>query len=189
MQIKERTRQEIEARLTTMGDYVKIDYLQRVLNTSLDFDTRKFALVRLAALYEQRGLLLEAAKLMKSAAEINTTFKSKLQDYMKSVELYIRGCSFQEADYLFAQTLALGTERDKSELKDTYKKQYLALAQDLIKRDKRMHAKKAYEKLLTLDLSIQERKVAQETLLDLYNRLGNVQDYIRLKQTISGAKQ
>ncbi len=181
MEIKERSRQEIEARLGKMGDYVQIDYLQRALSTHLDFDTRKFVLTKLASMYEDKGMILEAAKLMKSAAEINTTFKTKIQDYMKTVELYVRGGSFQDADLMFAQALALGNEREKGDMKSSYKKYYTDLAQFHMQRDKRQLARKTYEKLITLDLSPAEKKAAQDSLLQLYQKLGNIRDFYRLR--------
>jgi tetratricopeptide (TPR) repeat protein len=182
MKVQERTKQEVEAKLATMGDYVKIDYLQRALGSGLDFETRKFILLSLSKLYESKGMYLEAAKLMKNAAEINTTFKSKIGDYMKSVELYIRGSSYTEADFVFAQALALGTEREKSELKSVMKNYYLTQARNYVKVDKRSFAKKAYEKLLTLELPPQERKDVQKELLVLYEKLGNIRDYYKLKE-------
>lgn len=181
MEVKERSRQEIEARLGSMGDYVKIDYLQRALSAHLDFDTRKFVLTKLAMMYEDKGMLLESAKLMKSAAEINTTFKAKIQDYMKTVELYIRGGSFQDADMMLSQALALGNEREKVEIKSSYKKLYSDYAQYNVQKDKRQLAKKAYEKLLTLDLSPSEKKAAQDQLLQIYQKLGNIRDFYRLR--------
>lgn len=181
MEIKERSRQEIEARLASMGDYVKIDYLQRALNAHLDFDTRKFVLTKLAMMYEDKGMALEAAKLMKSAAEINTTFRNKIVDYMKSVELYVKGGSFQDADLMFAQALALGNDREKTEMRSAYKRYYTDLAGFHMKRDKRQMAKKAYEKLLTLDLNPQEKKNVQDQLLQLYQKLGNIRDFYRLR--------
>ncbi|MEK6825139.1 MAG: hypothetical protein AABY02_04775, partial [Nanoarchaeota archaeon] len=90
MTIQERTKQDIQTKLAKMGDYVKIDYLCRALSSGLDFETRKFVLLELSKLYESRSMYLEAGKLMKNAAEINTTFKGKITDFMKSVELLDR---------------------------------------------------------------------------------------------------
>lgn len=182
MKIQERTKQEVEAKLSTMGDYVKMDYLQRALGSGLDFETRKFVLLQLSRLYETKGMYLEAGKLMKNAAEINTTFKSKITDFMKSVELYVRGGNYTEADFVFAQALALGTDREKSELKMLMKNYYLTQARGYSKVDKRSLAKKAYEKLLSLELGPQERKDIQKELLVLYEKLGNIRDYYKLKE-------
>jgi len=66
-------RKEIEEKLQNVGDYVKMDFLQNCLRQQLDFDTRKFVLIKLAGAYELRRMFLAAAKLMKDAADINTT--------------------------------------------------------------------------------------------------------------------
>ncbi|HLC54307.1 MAG TPA: hypothetical protein VJK07_01625 [Candidatus Nanoarchaeia archaeon] len=181
MAIQEATKQDIQAKLAKMGDYVKIDYLSRVLSSGLDFETRKFVLLELSKLYESRSMYLEAGKLMKNAAEINTTFKGKITDFMKSVELYVRGGNYQEGDAIFAQTLALATDRERPELKVLLKGYYFTLARTFAKADKRNHAKKAYEKLLTLELNPQEKKETQEQLLSLYQKLGNIRDFYKLR--------
>ncbi len=181
MRIQERSKQEIELKLGTMGDYVKIDYLGRALNSGLDFETRKFVLLTLSKLYEGRGMYLESARLMKNAAEINTTYKAKMQDYMKSVELYIKGGNYSDADLVFALALALGTDREKAELKGSIKKHYLNQAAQYLKTEKRNQAKKVYEKVLTLDLSADEKRDAQQQLLSLYEKLGNIRDFYRLR--------
>lgn len=182
--ITEKTKSEIEKRLSEMGDYVKMSYLQRALKSGLDFDTRKFVLLRLAGIYEAKKMYLESARLIKSAGEINTTFKDKIKDYMRSIELYIKGLSYGEADIVFSQTLALGSDREKKELKNKLKDFYMTQAKIYFDAGKRYNAKKTYEKILTLDLNSNEKKEVQEKLLDLYNKLGNVRDYYSLKNSI-----
>lgn len=183
LRIKERNRQEIEAKMQAMGDYVRMDYLRRALNSGLDFDSRKFVLVKLAQIYEERNMFADAGKLMKSAAEINTTFKAKMQDYMKSVQLFILGGNFSEADIVFAQAIASATERERAELKQSLRGYYMSQAKAYMSKDKRAQAKRTYEKILTLDLSQEERKNVQGELLKLYDRLGNVGEYYRLRNS------
>ncbi len=182
--IQERTRQEIEAKLSKMGDYVKMDYLQRALTSGLDFDTRKFVLLNLSKLYEERGMYLESGKMMKNAAEINVTYKAKMTDFMKSVELYIRSGNYAEADVIFAQALVLGTDKEKTELKMQMRNYYLTCARAYNKADKRSLAKKSYEKLLTLDVGVDEKKQIQKELLVLYEKLGNIREYYKLKEIL-----
>ena len=76
------TRKEMEAKLANSGDYVKMDYLQRCLKMQLDFDTKKFALVKLAGVYESRKMFLEAGRMMRNAADINATADSKFNDFI-----------------------------------------------------------------------------------------------------------
>jgi tetratricopeptide (TPR) repeat protein len=188
MAIQERTKQDIQAKLAKMGDYVRIDYLNRALGSGLDFETRKFVLLELSRLYESRSMYIEAGKLMKNAAEINTTFKGKIADFMKSVELMVRGGNYIDADQLFAQTLALATDRERPELKQLLKGYYFVQARAYMKVDKRNQAKKAYEKLMTLELNPTEKKEAQDQLLALYSKLGNIKDFYKLRDgNVSGS--
>lgn len=176
---------EIQKKLDGMGDYVKMSYLQRALKSGLDFETKKFVFLKLAEIYDKKKMFLEAAKCMKSAADINTTFVGKIKDFMSAVELYIKAGDYLEADRLFGQTLALGNSREKSEMKSMLKNFYLDQAKLYINYDKRNQAKKAFEKVLTLDLEIGERNEVQKSLLELYEKLGNIREYYKLKNQIN----
>ena len=182
--IKEKTRAEIEKNLSVMGDYVQMSYLQRALKSRLNFETKKFVLLRLGGIYESKKMFIEAAKMIKAAAEINTTFKDKNRDFMRAVELYIKGGNFIEADRIFAQSLTLGNSKEKQEMKDNFKNFYLAQARNYERLDKRNQAKITYEKLLTLELDIGERNNIQKKLLDLYEKLGDVKSYFNLKKSV-----
>ena len=182
--IGEKTRGEIERKLEGMGDYVKMSYLQRALKSKLDYDTRKFVLLRLSGIYEDRKMHLDAARLIRSAAEINTTFRDKIKDFMKSVELYIKAGNFDEADIVFSQSLALANISEKNEMKTSFKNYYLTQAKIAVKSDKRNHARKIYEKALTLELETGERSEIKKQLLILYEKLGDVRSYLNLKNSM-----
>ena len=182
--IEEKTKGEIERKLEKMGDYVKMSYLQRALQSGFSYDTRKFILLKLSEIYESRKMFLEAARMIRSAAEINTTFKNKMQDYMKAVNLYIKGLDYFETDRMFAQALALASNKEKLELKGNFKDFHLEQARSLLNADKRNQAKIVYEKILTLELDIGERRELQKQLLDLYDKLGLVKDYYKLKKSM-----
>ena len=182
--IEEKTKGDIERKLEGMGDYVKMSYLQRALRSGFNYDTRKFILLKLSEIYESRKMFLEAARMIRSAAEINTTFKNKMQDYMKAVNLYIKGLDYVETDRMFAQALALASNKEKLELKGNFKDFHLEQARSLLNADKRNQAKIVYEKILTLELDIEERRELQKQLLDLYDKLGLVKDYYKLKNSM-----
>ena len=179
--IKERSAREIEEKLSKAGEYVQMDYLRRALRSDLDFETKKYVLLKLARIYHSKRMFSEAGKMMKTAAEINTTFKSKIEDYMKSVELYIMGGDYIEADRVFGQAVALGNTQEKNEMKKRYKDQFLNLAKKQYSEDKRNNARKILEKTLTLELEIGERSEIQKMLLELYQKLGLMREYYKLK--------
>ncbi len=180
--IKERSSREMEAVLQGQGEYVQMSYLQRALKSPLDFETKKYALIRLAKIYEKKGMYLEAARSVKAAADINTTFKGQITDYMKVVDLYVKSGDYIEADRVFAQALALGNEREKMQMKTNLKDFYMVQAKIFLQKDKRNQAKKIFEKILTLDLEPGERNQVQNHLLEIYDKLGNIREYYKLKK-------
>jgi len=184
--IIERTRIEIDAKIRTMGEYVKMSYLQRAAKSQLDFDTRKFVLLELTKVYEQKGMFLDAARVVRAAADITTTFKEKIGQLMRSVDFNIRGSNFTEAERIFAQALALCNDREKWEIKQMYKRYHFTQAQNYISHDRRNNAKELFKKILALELNPDERLDAQNKLLDLYYRLGNVREYHALKDKMAG---
>ncbi|MEK6928868.1 MAG: hypothetical protein AABW65_02855 [Nanoarchaeota archaeon] len=179
------SRREIEDRLAKVGDYVKMDYLQDCLKKKLDFDTKKFVLVKLATIYESRKMYLESGRLIKISADINSTFEGKMRDFIKSAEMYIKGGNFEESDISMTKAIAMANERQKVEIKIKLKELYKAQAKEFLRKDKRKHAMETYEKILTLNLDPLEKKEAQISLLSLYNKLGRIKDSFALQKQIS----
>lgn len=186
MESREITRREIEEKVSKMGDYVKIDYLERCLKQNLDFDTKKFVMIQLAKIYETKNMFSEAGKLMKNAADINTTFKGKTSDFLKSTELFIKGGDFDEAEMSFKRALAsCGTENEKVEVKNNVREFYKIQAQSYLKKDKRKHAMQTYEKILSsFEVNSEEKSKIQKELLELYSKLGKVKEYYNLKSSM-----
>jgi len=175
------SRIEIEEKLKNVGDYVKIDYLSQCLKKNLDFDTKRFVLLKLGEIYEQKKMFAEAGKMMRSAAEIATTYESKMNDFMKSAELFVKAGNFDESDSSFNKAVAYASGMQKDRLKNRRKEAYKAQAKEFVAKDKRKHAMDAYEKLLTMELSPEEKKEAQSNLLVLYEKLGKVKEFYALK--------
>ncbi len=184
MRVVEKNRQEIESRLKSMGDYVRIQYLRDCLKAVSDFETKKFVLIKLAGLYETRGMFDEAGRMYRNMAEINTTFQGKINDFVKSGELLIRSGKFEEADISFKRALGIADTIQNFEIKRAVKEFYKTQARFYLTRDKRKHALDTYEKMLTLDLSLEEKREVKEKLMELYLKLGRTRDYSILKRSV-----
>lgn len=181
---KEGTRKEIEAKLATQGDYVKINYLAACLQQNLDFDTRRYVQIQLAKLYEVKGMYSEAGKLLRSAADINTTFQAKIADFLKSAELFVRAGNFDEADSSISKALASANSKEKLTIKAQQKTLYLTQARSLLQKDKRKNAMQAFEKVLSLELQPAEKTEVQNNLLFLYEKLGKIREFMALKKSV-----
>lgn len=184
MQVKEKNRREIEEKLRSLGNYVQIDYLLSCLKQQIDFDTKKFVLLKLSKLYEDKKMYLEAGKMMQSAAPINTTFLSIVGDYTKAAELFVKAGNFDNADIAIEKAMANANDKQRQEIKnkkiDLYKKQ----ADFYYESDKRNSALLAYEKLLSLNLGESERRESQSKLLGLYSRLGKIREFYALRRAM-----
>ena len=185
MRILGTTRREIEEQLVKMGDYVKMEYLLSCLKKDIDFEARKFVLVKLSGLYESKSMLWDAGKMMRNAAEINTTFQSKINDFVKSAELFVRGGRYDEADISIKRAIAIADSKQKIKIKESEKEFYKMMARFYISNDKRKQAMEVYERMLALELFGEEKIEAQKNLLGLYEKLGKIREYNTLRGVMS----
>ena len=182
MEKKDFSRSAIEANLAKMGDYVKIDYLTRALKQGLDIETKKIVMLKLAAIYDERRMPLEGAKLMRNVAELEATDNSRTNVFLKSAEMYVKANAFIEADISFSKAGINTNDAQKEQIKAKRRELYLAQAKLLVKKERRAQAIKVYEKLVTMNFSPIEKKEIQQQLLDLYEKLGKMNDYFALKK-------
>ncbi|MCA9485771.1 MAG: hypothetical protein KC506_02925 [Nanoarchaeota archaeon] len=184
MRVKEISRKEIEARFEEMSDYVRIDYLSSCLKNHLDFDTRKFVLVKLAGLFEAKGMYHDAARAMKSASEINTNVQNKIGDFVKSVELFVRAGDYDMADVIMKKVLSSVSIPRAREIEGTIKEIYKIQGRACIQKNRRKQATLAYERLLEFNLEEGEKDEIRNKLLELYNQVGDIAQYNKLKKKL-----
>ena len=184
MRVKERIRQEIEEKLGGMGDYVKMDYLLNCLKNDLDFETRRFVFVKLTGLYEDRKMFSDAAKMMLSAAEMNTLYQNKINDFVKSCDLYIKAGNYKIAETVMKKALEIANEKQKEEVKNSIIEFFKTRGKSFSDNNKRKHAVDVYEHLLDLQLNESEKGEIREKLSKLYENLGRIRDYYRVRKQI-----
>lgn len=185
MLVKEKTRGEIENKFSEMGDYVKIDYLSSCLRNKIDFDTRKFVLVKLAGLYEEKKMYNNAGECMKNAAEINTSTQNKIGDFLKAIDLFINGGDYTSAENCMRTALSYGDEKEKNRINEIVKQNYKTRAKFLSSAGKRKGAMEIYEVLMEMKLDKSEKDEIGKELLYMYDKLGKIREYYSLKGKIN----
>lgn len=186
MYVKEESKYDIEKKLESMGDYVKMSYLQGCLKKRLDFDTKKFVVIKLAGIYESRRMHIDAAKLYKSASEINISVNGKVNDLLKACQLFIEGGNFIEADVCFSRALGNSKEIEKNRVRESVMNMYKTQAKIFLSRGKRKKAMDAYQKVWDdFNLDPREREEIGASLLDLYGSLGKIREYSQLKEKLN----
>jgi tetratricopeptide (TPR) repeat protein len=189
MQVKENKRNEIEMKISQMGDYVKMGYLEGCLKNSIDYDTRKFVLIKLSGLYEQRKMFSNAGEAMKNAAEINTTVQGKINDFMKATELFIKAGNYDLAEMCVKKAIGESNQVQQKEISIRVKEFYKTKAKSCLNDGKKKNATGAYEKLLELKLDDKEREEITKTLAGLYENLGDMRGYFSLERRAKKVSQ
>ncbi|MCK5043977.1 hypothetical protein KAR52_03190 [Candidatus Pacearchaeota archaeon] len=171
------SKSEIETELGGKGDFVQIDYLTRFMDENMSFDLKKFVCFKLEEIYERKGMLNDAAKMLGNIALISIAFSEKIKYYVKAVELYIRAGFFDKADSSMRKALNQANEQQKQDIYSIVKNFYKQQAEIYEKEFKRNHAVKIYEKLLEININDFEREEIKKKLLDLYEKLGKFKEY------------
>jgi len=178
---KNMTKKEIEEFLRGKGDFVQIDYLNRFLELDLALEIKKFANLKLAELYYQKGLFADAAKCYDSAGNFSITFREKIKYYVQAVEMFVKGASFDRADYEMKKALSEANANQKNEIYFNVKYIYKTQGEMYEKEKKKNNAVRVYEKLLEMKLNTQEKEEIKQKLLKLYQDLGKFKEAERLK--------
>jgi tetratricopeptide (TPR) repeat protein len=176
------SKKDIEKELEGKGDFVQIDYLTKFLRENPRIDIKKFVYLKLADIYEERGMFNEAAKMLNDAALISIAFSEKIKHYVKEAELYIKSGDFEKVDKAVNKARSNANASQKAEIlfaiRDFYKRQ----AEIYEKEKRRNNASRIYEKLLQMKLSENEKQEIKEKLLELYEKLGKFKEYSVLEK-------
>lgn len=173
------THSEIESFLGGLGDFVQIDHLLRFLrepeNTN---EMKKFIYLKLAKIYEKKGMFFDASKAYSNAAIYSLKDAEKGSFCVKECEALIRGGFFEHVDKTIQKGYANMTPEERAwiytKIKELYKKQ----AEEYETQLKRSNAVRVYEKMLELRLSEPEKKEIKERLMNLYEKLGKKKEYM-----------
>jgi len=184
MQILEKTRTEIENKINTMSDFLKMEYLEECSKQNMDLAIKKFCNEKLAELYEVKKMFSEAAKRVESVAEMASTYKDKIQTYINESRLWIRGGDYERADECLQKALACASAREREGIKKTVIEIYKAQAQVFAEQNRNSYALKIYEKLLHI-VSDDEKADIKKKILPLYKKLGKIREYTILSEQIS----
>lgn len=168
-----------------MSDFLKMEYLESCIKQHRDFDIKKFCNLKLADLYANRGMFLEAARNAAAAAEIAATFKEKVNAYMKETELWVRAGQYERAEESFRKALASGNTQEKFEMKLAIRELYRKQGQAFEKSLRNANALKVYQKLLEIS-DEQEKLEIKKKILGLYKKLGKIREYSVLQAQLEG---
>lgn len=174
IQVRERTIEEIEEKLTEMSTALnKISYLESALNVAgFSFEIKRFLWKELARFYEERKMFERAARAMANKAGMEVTFREKIDSYVTAAELFSRLGKVEDADEMFVRASRDANDEQRAKVKLARKNIYSISAKELENKGKRASAVKFYEKLIKMNLDEMEKADVKERLLSTYKALG-----------------
>ncbi len=174
IQVRERTIEEIEDKLTEMNTALnKIMYLESAIGVSgFNFEIKRFIWGELAKLYEERKMFERAARAMSNKAGMEVSFRDKIDSYVTAAELFSRLGKISDADEMFVRASRDTDAGQKTKIKLARKNIYLISAKELENKGKRASAVKFYEKLIKMHLDDIEKEEVKKKLLATYKALG-----------------
>lgn len=181
---KDMTKVEIEKELKGKGDYVLIDNITRFLKENLPIDIKKFVYLKLVNVYEKRNMFADAANVYNRLIEISLVPHDKIDYATKEIECYIKAGFFDKADLAIRKNIGELKEMDRRKMINLIIEFYKKQAQVYEKEKRRSMALRTYEKLLTMNLSDIEKSEINKKLLELYNNLGMIEQYMILKKRL-----
>lgn len=175
------SRSEIEKEISTQGDFVQIDHLGALIKEDIPTDIRKFAMTKMADIYEKKMMFSEAAKIYNNLSVISIPFAEKIKYHVKEAELYIKGGYFREADAATGKAINQANAFEKNDIMFSIRQFYKKQAEIYEKEMRRSNAVRLYEKLLEISQTEAEKRDVRARLLVLYERLGKFREYNALK--------
>lgn len=180
---KNMRKKDIEEVLEGKGEFVKIDYLTRYLKSMPPIEMRKFAYLKLALVYLNKGMFSEAARMYKNISINSLTFREKRENYLKESKAYVLAGKFDESDKALKRAMGEGNTKEKKECHQTIIDFYKKEGEEMEKQRKHGSAMKIYEKLIRMRIDDNEKEEIKEKLLVVYDRLGKRKEYNFLKST------
>jgi hypothetical protein len=175
--VKERLYQDVKSKFDSLNtDLTKMEYLESVLKTDATMDVKKFAYLTLTELYEKKLMFDKAAKVISAKAGYDSTFREKIDSYLRAGELFAKSGNIVLADDMFVRASREGNSEQQAKTSIARKNIFLTVASDLEKRGRMSHAVKFYEHLLSLKLDELEKSLIKKKLVDYYKRVGRFND-------------
>ncbi|MDA3837199.1 MAG: hypothetical protein PF542_06280 [Nanoarchaeota archaeon] len=172
---------EIEDALADKDDFVQIDYLTKYIKEQPPIDMRKYANLRLARVYLNRAMFVDAAKSFRNAAINSVVFKEQQENCMKEAKCYIRALKFEDAGSALKKAFAEANQDKRNEMYKDFLNYYKKVGEDFEKAGLPGKSTKLYEKLIRMKITDKDKAQVKEKLLALYEKLGKTKEYNFLK--------
>lgn len=177
VQVLETSLEQLKEKLKSMRtNFNKSAYLESAFKKDLSLEIKRFILENLSAIYTQDRMYAKAAKALSNKARFDTTFKEKIDSYIRSAELFCKTGSIEDAEEMFSRAAREANEVERLDIIKKRKEIYFSSLQGLEKQGKRASTLKFYERLIKMKLTPEEKEGVKEKLVKTYKILGRFKD-------------
>ena len=117
-----------------------------------------------------------AAKSFLNAADLAKTFDDKKDLFFKAGELFVRTQDYFTAEDTFRKVIVLASAKDKKTTHEKIIAVYTDYAKELESKRMQTKAISVYNKILTLNLPLEEANKVRDRMAELYEKIGKPRD-------------
>ena len=188
------TKEQILNDIKANNEEIKLERLEKIVKDSAcDQETRKIAFIIMSEIYIKKLWFGNAAKAFLNAADLAKTFDDKKDLFFKAGELFVRTQDYFTAEDTFRKVMVLASAKDKKTTHENILAVYMNYAKELESKRMQTKAISVYNKILTLNIPLEEANKVRDKMADLYEKIGKPRDanWIRAQKAsaIENAKQ
>ncbi len=182
------TKEEIMNDIKEKGDDIKLEHLDKIVKKmEYDQETRKNAFILMTDIYIKRLWWNNAARAFLNAADLAKTFDDKKELFFKAAELFVKTGDYFTAEDTFRKALVLAAKKDRNATWDRVLGVYMAYARELESKRMQTKAISVYNKILTLNLPIEQANQIRDRMAELYEKIGKPREATMIRQQKSSA--
>jgi hypothetical protein len=171
------TKEQILKDIKANNEEIKLERLEKIVKDSAcDQETRKIAFIIMSEIYIKKLWFGNAAKSFLNAADLAKTFDDKKDLFFKAGELFVRTQDYFTAEDTFRKVIVLASAKDKKTTHEKIIAVYTDYAKELESKRMQTKAISVYNKILTLNLPLEEANKVRDRMAELYEKIGKPRD-------------
>jgi len=182
------TKEDILNQIKDKSDDIKLELLDKIVKKmENDQETRKNAFILMTDIYIKRLWWNNAARAYLNAADLAKTFDDKKELFFKAGELFVRTGDYFTAEDTFRKALILAAKRDRQDTWNKILGVYMSYARELESKRMQTKAISVYNKILTLNLPVENANQIRDKMADLYEKIGKPREATMIRQQKASA--
>ena len=175
------TKDELYQGIRNKTDELKLEFIESEIKKGMPTETKIVALQIMAEIYQNKRWHNLAAKNYCNAADLAPTFHEKVDLYFNAGLLFLKAGNYFSADDNFRKVLVLASKTDREKFQEKINNFYVEQASEYEKAKYYTKAIKAFSRVITLKLPVEQLSEAYDKLSVLYEKIGKPHEAIQIR--------